>query len=319
MSRNNKHDKQGLIPHSPVLAAVCSLESVDSSNTFVSHAISTLPATDARKRVVSLAQQPGWLPGMTGVVPHIAEGSRPTMALAIPDTQTKGRGRLHRAWYDHQGQSFLATWALAVPTELLLGTQSGWLPMAVGIAAMDGLTQTLRECHAYSLDSNNTDVCLALKWPNDIFCSDHKLAGVLCEAVTVNQDWSVLVAGLGINLFVPAGELPTPDATSLQLHYGSLPDFASLRKVLAVHISEHLSEIFSALIENPTKACADLQKRVEQCSWTLGKRVQVQPVRGESIVGKAVSLSVNGSLQVQTDDGRIRLVSTADVGVLPTV
>lgn len=315
---DNHKQEQELIPCSPVLSAVRILESVDSSNTYVAQAIPSSPCADARERVAHFAQELGWHSCETGSESTILP-AQPTMALVLADSQTRGRGRLDRKWYDHKGQSFLATWALAVPTDLLVGSQSGWLPMAVGIAAVDGLVQTLQECHAHPTVAENLAAPLALKWPNDIFCSGRKLAGVLCEAVTVDQEWSVLVAGLGINLFVPAEELPTSESTSLQLSYEGLPPFAVLRKQLAISISEHLSKEFGVLLQDVHRATDDLRERVCRRSWTLGKQVTVKPVGGKPIVGKALSIGPDAAVQVATDDGRMLWVSTGDVGVLPTV
>lgn len=54
-----------------------------------------------------------------------------------------------------------------------------------------------------------TDGPVRLKWPNDLYVHDAKLAGVLIEARWRDQrpDWVAI--GIGVNLEAPPGDLPT--------------------------------------------------------------------------------------------------------------
>ncbi|BDR55284.1 biotin--[acetyl-CoA-carboxylase] ligase [Bombiscardovia apis] len=298
------------------------MESVDSTNTYLARTLAALPGDDARERLRQLGLEPGWQslqePNQVGV------GAPPVLplALAIADQQTRCRGRLDRVWYNQSGQSFLASWAVAVPTDLLTGPTAGWLPMAVGMAVAGGLEQTLTACGARNLTGKRFDQALRLKWPNDLFCSGRKLAGVLCEALPVGPQWSVLVAGVGLNLFVPADSLPTAESTSLQYHYWPLSGYESLRNQLAVSVSEHISRELTALAQSgdeAQQAFCDLHERVVERSWTLGKPVEVRPVAGPNLKGTAVQIAADATLLVEDGSGERVSVSTADVGVLPSL
>ncbi|BDR52312.1 hypothetical protein KIM372_02190 [Bombiscardovia nodaiensis] len=307
----------------PALSSVCLMDSVDSTNSYLARTLNALPGEDARERVFRLGQQPGW----QSLQAQGGQSERPAfpllLALAIADQQTRCRGRLDRVWYNQAGQSFLASWAAALPTDSLTGPTAGWLPMAVGMAVIGGLEETLTGCGAHNLTGVSSSQALLLKWPNDLFCSGRKLAGVLCEALPVGRQWSVLVAGVGLNLFVPAPSLPTLESTSLQHSYGPLPEYESLRNQLAVSVSEHMSRELGALAQGGAnerlQACQSLRERVTERSWTLGKRVEVRPVAGPSVVGTALQIAADASLLVETDSGEQLRVSTADVGVLPSL
>ena len=64
---------------------------------------------------------------------------------------------------------------------------------------------------------------LSLKWPNDVYVCDRKLAGILCETCRIEDGRiSGIAAGIGINVNLSADDLaavPLP-ATSLAVEAG---------------------------------------------------------------------------------------------------
>lgn len=179
------------------------------------------------------------------------------MSVVLSDTQTAGRGRLDRTWYNEPGESFVGTFVTAVPKALLDGGSSGWMTMAAGLAAIDalekttgliavdrqnetgydgcseGVTQDVRDDdnqiaqdgdHDDRAQHDQDDPRLALKWPNDVYLAGRKLGGILAELAAVRGDTAIVVFGIGLNLFVPADRLPTDQSTSLQLQVAALPE-----------------------------------------------------------------------------------------------
>lgn len=134
----------------------------------------------------------------------------PEGAVAVADEQTEGRGRLGRRWDAPAGTSLLVSVQLRPPAEAarfpqltVVGAES----CADAIRAVAGLHPTL-------------------KHPNDVLIAGRKIAGVLGE---VGEGRVVL--GTGINVNVPADELP-PDvripATSLLIETGEPADRVEL-------------------------------------------------------------------------------------------
>ena len=79
--------------------------------------------------------------------------------LLIAKRQTAGRGRLGRSWAGDAGESL--TFSLGLP--LAPGDWSG-LSLAVGVSLAESLHPRIQ-----------------LKWPNDLWFADRKLAGVLID------------------------------------------------------------------------------------------------------------------------------------------
>jgi BirA family transcriptional regulator, biotin operon repressor / biotin---[acetyl-CoA-carboxylase] ligase len=141
--------------------------------------------------------------------------------VAVAEEQTKGRGRLGRRWFAPAGTSILCSILLrpSVPPERL--------PELTIVAA--------RACAAAI--GSRTGLEATVKEPNDVLISGRKVAGVLGEA---REEYVVL--GIGINVNVPAADLPVrPDipATSLLEETGMQVDRAPLLAELLERLQLH--------------------------------------------------------------------------------
>jgi BirA family biotin operon repressor/biotin-[acetyl-CoA-carboxylase] ligase len=135
------------------------------------------------------------LPGFTvEVLPEIdstnselmrrARAGRMEPVLLVAEQQTAGRGRLGRGWRSGVGESL--TFSLGLP--LAPADWSG-LSLAVGVSLAESLHPRIQ-----------------LKWPNDLWLSDRKLAGILIETASFGEGRDVqryAVIGVGINIAAP--------------------------------------------------------------------------------------------------------------------
>ncbi len=135
------------------------------------------------------------LPGFTvEIVPEIdstnselmrrARAGRMEPVLLVAEQQTAGRGRLGRGWRSGAGESL--TFSLGLP--LAPADWSG-LSLAVGVSLAESLHPRIQ-----------------LKWPNDLWLSDRKLAGILIETASFGEGRDVqryAVIGVGINIAEP--------------------------------------------------------------------------------------------------------------------
>jgi BirA family transcriptional regulator, biotin operon repressor / biotin---[acetyl-CoA-carboxylase] ligase len=150
------------------------------------------------------------------VGPTDAEGT-----VAVAEEQTEGRGRLGRRWFAPAGTSILCSILLRpfLPAERL--------PELTIVAA--------RAC-AEAIGAK-TGLQASIKEPNDVLISGRKVAGILGE---VREGYVVL--GIGINVNVPAGDLPRrPEipATSLLEETGGPVERAPLLAELLDRVQQH--------------------------------------------------------------------------------
>ena len=112
----------------------------------------------------------------------------PSGFVCVAEAQTAGRGRHGRKWVSPYGASLYLSmhWAFAEGYQALNG-----LSLVVGVAVVRALAKIgLKEAK--------------LKWPNDIYVNDKKLAGILIEVEGQIGAACQTVIGIGINVALPA-------------------------------------------------------------------------------------------------------------------
>lgn len=111
-------------------------------------------------------------------------------AACIAEYQQAGRGRHGRQWFSPFGANLYMSmyWRLEQGPAAAMG-----LSLVIGII----MAETLR-----SLGADDVRV----KWPNDIYLNDRKLAGILVELTGKTGDAAQIVIGAGINLAMRTAE-----------------------------------------------------------------------------------------------------------------
>jgi BirA family transcriptional regulator, biotin operon repressor / biotin---[acetyl-CoA-carboxylase] ligase len=210
-----------------------------------------------------------------------AHAGRVEPTLLVAQQQSAGRGRLGRPWASSVGDSL--TFSLGL---LLQPLAWDGLSLAVGVSVADSL-------HAG----------IQLKWPNDLWVQDHKLAGILIETAQVGtQRYAVI--GVGINIAPrPEQGLSTPP-TCLQ---------ALLPQITAANALERVAgPLLGDVLRFEREGFAPFAPRFATRDTLAGRPV----VLSDGVQGIGCGVDTHGALLVQTATGRQR-VSSAEVSVRP--
>lgn len=125
--------------------------------------------------------------GSTMDVAHdLATNGAPAGTLVLADRQRSGRGRNGRRWESMPGAGIWMT-LVERPRE---SHGIGVLALRLGMAIADAVTPFV-------------DAPVLVKWPNDVYVGDGKLAGILVEARWRDATLDWVAIGVGINLEVP--------------------------------------------------------------------------------------------------------------------
>lgn len=210
----------------------------------------------------------------------LAERGASEGRLVIANAQSAGRGRLGRAWASPAGAGLYVSAVLRpLPHAVPLLTIAAGLAVAEGIQAATGLSPRL-------------------KWPNDIYVGDRKLAGMLAEGGT-----DVVILGIGINV-LPAAYPPeiAARATSLEGELGRAVD----RGLLLAECLASLATRYNALQHDDMDAILDAWR--QRAAPTLGRTVRWDAA-GLAREGVAENIDATGALIVRTTTGSVRLIS----------
>jgi BirA family biotin operon repressor/biotin-[acetyl-CoA-carboxylase] ligase len=143
------------------------------------------PALAARLGVPSVHSY-GTVASTMDLAHALAEAGAPAGTVVLADAQDAGRGRQGRGWTSEPGRGIWFT--LVERPEEPSGVEV--LSLRIGLAL------------AEALDPFAT-APIRLKWPNDVFAGDGKLAGILSEGRwrSGRLDW--LAIGIGVNVQPP--------------------------------------------------------------------------------------------------------------------
>ena len=116
-----------------------------------------------------------------------AANGAPAGTLILAEAQTAGRGRQGRAWSSAPGAGIWLTLIERPADRSALDV----LSLRIGLALTSALEPLLGET-------------LGLKWPNDVYRGDRKLAGILVEARWRGEEPDWVAIGVGLNRHAPA-------------------------------------------------------------------------------------------------------------------
>jgi BirA family transcriptional regulator, biotin operon repressor / biotin---[acetyl-CoA-carboxylase] ligase len=225
--------------------------------------------------------------------------------LLVAEKQTAGRGRLGRDWHD-LGERSETVPTLTFSLGLLLSPVD-WsgLSLAVGVSVAQSLNPKI-----------------GLKWPNDLWLQDRKLAGILIETCAIGQARYVVV-GVGINITKPMENLNSHTEPLRRAP-------AWLQELLPqMNAPDALLRIAPALIDTimtfAAQGFAPFQTRFNQRDVLRDRQIMVDDNHVSAkahaqaqakTTGTALGVNRIGELKIQTAQGAIT-INSSEVSVKP--
>tara|TARA_R110001592_G_C13182547_1_gene751101 strand:+ start:4320 stop:5279 length:960 start_codon:yes stop_codon:yes gene_type:complete len=193
--------------------------------------------------------------------------------VCLAENQTAGRGRRGRVWVSPFAKniSFSIGFLLGGGVEALSG-----LSLVVGIAVAKALE-----------DLGLEGVCL--KWPNDVFVGEKKIAGILLElSGEATTHWKV-VCGVGLNV-----HMSESDGVNIDQAWCSIDEQVQVsRNVVVARLLERLLETLELFKEQGFNAFLAEWARLDMLN---GKMVVVLP---NEIEGKVIGVNLQGALIIK--------------------
>lgn len=124
--------------------------------------------------------------------------------VAVTGFQTSGRGQRGNTWESQPGKNLLFS-ILAHPHRVSASRQF-FISQAIALAVCD----CVRECISPEAGRH-----ISVKWPNDIYWKDCKMAGILIEHSLMGQSIQHTVVGVGLNVNQTVFESDAPNPVSM--------------------------------------------------------------------------------------------------------
>ncbi|NUM36889.1 MAG: biotin--[acetyl-CoA-carboxylase] ligase [Candidatus Brocadiae bacterium] len=208
--------------------------------------------------------------------------------VILANEQTQGRGRYARTWQSPPGVNLY----VSLVDDNFFGKEIGYLNLFYGILLFEAVSSVL--------GSHRNQ--LTLKWPNDLYFYDKKLAGILLQSL--EEGMQKLILGIGINVYAQREQIPQI-GTSLLLENPDLEANARisiLEKLLSSLQKEHRQEY----LHNPKL----LLNRFWEYSAGTQKRNYLYSCHFYSHTGVLDKIHPDGTIDILTQDAqRIHLTT----------
>jgi BirA family biotin operon repressor/biotin-[acetyl-CoA-carboxylase] ligase len=196
--------------------------------------------------------------------------------------QSAGRGRRGNSWVSTVGGSltFSILWNFSQNAGALTG---------LGLAVAVGATQALEKLGTRSV---------AVKWPNDLYCDERKLGGILIETTGDPAGLSAAVVGVGINMRLDdsARERIGRPVTDIASHSPAVPSRTAA-------LAELIASVASALEQFSREGFAPFRQAwLERHAWQ-GRGVVLTQAERRVAEGRIVGIADDGALVLASAKG----------------
>ncbi len=201
--------------------------------------------------------------------------------------QEAGRGQYGRLWHAAPGEH------LAMSIILHPDPQNPIALEHIGMITSLGIVQAL-QAEVKGLDPR-------VKWPNDIYLDDRKLAGILIENALSGSTVQHSIIGIGMNV----NETAFPP---------SLPNPVSLRQVTgsAFEILPLAHSIRSSILNLITTPTIQWKSKYDQVIYGMGKKHSFL-LNGDPIEATITGVSAEGKLTIAMQNGSTASFATHEI------
>ena len=205
-------------------------------------------------------------------------------AVFLAEQQTSGRGRRGRSWISPMARNL--TMSLVWPVTEIGQVQQGF-SLVVALSLVDAIR---------SIGLQGSEL-LRVKWPNDVWLGDAKLAGILLELHGATSSSPHVVIGIGVNVHMPEQQRAGIDQPVSDLH--SQGNQSLDRNQLVVAILSKLERNLQSLHADGFENFRQLWHGLE-----IYQNRQVEIVgHGQRTIGVVRGVSSNGELILETKEG----------------
>ena len=211
-------------------------------------------------------------------LPHYREGD-----IIWAERQTAGRGQRGHTWQSNEGENLTFT-ALLEPTFLPPSEQFSLLQV-VALAMADMLSE-------YGIEAK-------IKWTNDIYVGDRKIAGILIEHKLQGNAIGRTIAGIGLNVNQTEFSADLPNPTSMAKEQGTEFD----RDEVLQRLQECIMKRYGQLQNGEQEA---LQSDYHSMLYRLNEPHRYALPDGTTFFGTIRGVEPTGALKVEEENGKIQ-------------
>lgn len=203
--------------------------------------------------------------------------------------QSAGRGQMGNKWESESGKNLIFS-IILYPT-MIIPSEQFLISMVISLGINDFLKR-------YSGIS-------AIKWPNDIYVGNDKIAGILIENSIIGNEIKSTIAGIGLNINQLVFLSDAPNPVSLRMITGKEFDLELSFNQLLYDIDKRYKQLIAG----------DFSKIKKEYIMQLYRLNEWFNYRdsGGAFKGRIISVNDEGRLKVEDCEGQIKMYSFKEV------
>ena len=196
--------------------------------------------------------------------------------------QQAGRGQRDAQWESAKGLNL--TFSIVLYPEQVAVVNQFSISKAISLGVTDFLSQHIEG--------------VSIKWPNDIFVNDKKIAGILIETAISSGKFSRAIVGIGLNINQEVFLSEAPNPVSLKNLTGKTYDLSELLASMCTCLDNR----YRSLIRRDYSI---LQLEYVKLLYRKGIWANYKAAEGD-FEGRILGVENDGRLQIETRFGEVR-------------
>lgn len=208
----------------------------------------------------------------------------------LADYQTGGKGQIGRYWHSEASKNILVSY-IFYPTSLQVQDQF-YLNIISGLAVKDVVAAYVHS--------------VKIKWPNDIYVDDRKIAGILVQNTLRETNIKSTIIGIGLNVNQSIFPIDIPNPISLSLLTDTLYDIQELLALLSSRLEFYYLELKNGQLVTLMEAYLSHLYRKDE--WAV-----FRDDKDHIFKGKIIGIDTQGRLKIELEDDRLQVFGFREI------
>lgn len=209
--------------------------------------------------------------------------------VILADFQTKGKGQKDGYWESEKGKNL--TFSLILYPTFLDIKKQFYLSMSISIGIIEFLS--------------HLSVKSKIKWPNDIYLNNKKVAGILIENSIKKNIIDSSIIGIGVNLNQAEFKSKAPNPTSLYIELNKTYDVKNSFKLLISYLNKWIKLLYNSHYKK-------IKSRYKKNLFLINKKTCFTDINGK-FDGRIIDVEESGILLIKTDSKKVRKYNFKEV------
>nr|MBR6146656.1 biotin--[acetyl-CoA-carboxylase] ligase [Paludibacteraceae bacterium] len=253
----------------------------------------------------------------TWLMTHCREEDYPNLFTVYTFRQTAGRGQTGNAWESEPGKNLSFSTLVHIHTIEEASRLNLLVPLAVVrvLTKVKGQRSTAQQIVRSAVQERKVKEEFTIKWPNDIYWGDKKVAGLLNENVIIGNRIAYAVAGIGVNVNQEVFRSDAPNPVSLKQITGETYELEPMIDAIVAEMErllpllqdyEALKREYMAHLYRKTGFYPYVEREVSTAPTMIARADKTNEEKHTPFLAEIADVDEFGRLVLRTETGELK-------------